>query len=66
MPLSIYRIDMLLFCYSVGKGCRLRLMVLTHLCFRGPPEIAVWIFDIFDNKFETENSFTKYLKKSCR
>ena len=30
-----------------------------------PQEIAVWIFDTFDNNFGIENDFTKYLKERC-
>ena len=30
-----------------------------------PSEIVVWIYDTFDDNFEIENSFTKYLKESC-
>ena len=29
-----------------------------------PPEIVVWSSDTFDNNFENENDFTKYLKMS--
>ena len=38
---------------------------LTHSCFRGYPEIVVWIFDTFDNNFEIKDDFTRYFKESC-
>ena len=39
---------------------------LTHWCLEVPREIVVCIYDTFDNNFEIENYFTKYLKKSCK
>ena len=31
---------------------------------RVPPEIDSWIYDTFDNNFDVENNFTKYLWES--
>ena len=39
---------------------------LTYIYFRASPEMVVRITDTFDNNFEIENGFTKYLKESCR
>ena len=33
---------------------------------RFPLENVVWIYDIYDNSFESENGFTHYFKESCR
>ena len=40
--------------------------ILTHWYLRIPPEIVVWIYDTFENNFEIDKGFTKYLKESCR
>ena len=33
---------------------------------RVPPEIAVWMYDTFDNIFGSETDFTEYLRESCQ
>ena len=38
---------------------------ITHSSLRVPREIVVWIYDAFDDIFEIEDDFTKYLKESC-
>ena len=40
-------------------------IVLTHL-YLVPPADVVWICDTFENNFEIENGFTKYLKENWR
>ena len=51
---------------SVYEGVLLLWLWLTHSCSRIPQDYVVWIYNTFDNNFEIQNGFTKYLKGSCK
>ena len=38
----------------------------THLSLDGNWKSVAWIYDTFDNNFETDHILTKYLKEVCR
>ena len=41
--------------FSITQSFQACLIVVGQTWLRVPPEIVVWTYDIFDNKFEIEN-----------